>query len=123
VVGRVLLHWEHELGYDRDGLLWSLSEGVEEQLPQSTSRDQRAPCAVACLFGADRVRSLVYEVTRRGVSAMPTYEFRCEKCRKGFSRVEAISQHGKKRPKCPKCGSVKVMQVFSSFFAKTGKKS
>ena len=72
---------------------------------------------------ADRIRFLVYEVTRRGVSAMPTYEYRCEKCRKRFSRVETISQHGKKRPKCPKCGSAKVMQVFSSFFAKTGKKS
>ncbi|MBE0591042.1 MAG: zinc ribbon domain-containing protein [Gemmatimonadales bacterium] len=54
---------------------------------------------------------------------MPTYEFRCEKCGKKFSRVEPISQHGKKRPKCPKCSSVKVSQVFSSFFAKTGKKS
>ena len=54
---------------------------------------------------------------------MPTYEYRCEQCRKGFSRVESISQHGKKRPKCPKCGSTKVMQVFSPFFAKTGKKS
>jgi putative FmdB family regulatory protein len=54
---------------------------------------------------------------------MPTYEYRCEKCRKGFSRVETISQHGKKRPKCPKCGSAKVMQVFNPFFAKTSKKS
>jgi putative FmdB family regulatory protein len=54
---------------------------------------------------------------------MPTYEYRCEECRKRFSRVETISQHGKKRPKCPKCGSAKVMQVFSSFFVKTGRKS
>jgi len=54
---------------------------------------------------------------------MPTYEYRCEKCGKKFSRVEPISQHGSKRPKCPKCNSVKVAQVFSPFFAKTGKKS
>jgi putative FmdB family regulatory protein len=54
---------------------------------------------------------------------MPTYEYRCEKCRRRFSRVETISQHGKKRLKCPKCGSVRVMQVFSSFFVKTGRKS
>ncbi len=93
----------------------------EEQLPQSTSRDQRAPCAVVASL--TRASVLGYEVTRRGVSAMPTYEYRCEKCRKRFSRVETISQHGKKRPKCPKCGSAKVVQVFSSFFAKTGKKS
>ena len=54
---------------------------------------------------------------------MPTYEYRCDKCGKKFSRVEPISQHGSKRPKCPKCNSVKVTQVFSPFFAKTGKKS
>jgi len=54
---------------------------------------------------------------------MPTYEYRCEKCRKRFSLVESIARHGKKRPTCPKCKSVKVVQVFSSFFAKTSKKS
>ncbi len=54
---------------------------------------------------------------------MPTYEYRCEKCRKRFSLMESISQHGKKRRKCPKCNSVRVAQVFSSFFAKTAKKS
>ena len=70
-----------------------------------------------------RSASILNTILRRGVSAMPTYEYRCEKCRKRFSRVETISQHGKKRPKCPKCGSAKVMQVFSLFFAKTGKKS
>jgi putative FmdB family regulatory protein len=55
---------------------------------------------------------------------MPTYEYRCEQCRRRFSRVEPISRHGKKRPKCPKCDSArKVVQVFSPFFAKTAKKS
>jgi putative FmdB family regulatory protein len=55
--------------------------------------------------------------------AMPTYDYRCDKCGKKFSRIEPISQHGRKRPKCPKCSSVKVAQIFSPFFAKTGKKS
>jgi putative FmdB family regulatory protein len=54
---------------------------------------------------------------------MPTYEYRCGKCKKRFSRVEHISQHGGKRPKCPKCGSTKVEQTFSAFYAKTAKKS
>jgi putative FmdB family regulatory protein len=54
---------------------------------------------------------------------MPTYEYRCGKCKKRFSRVEHISQHGGKHPKCPKCGSTKVEQVFSAFYAKTAKKS
>jgi putative FmdB family regulatory protein len=54
---------------------------------------------------------------------MPTYEYRCDNCGRRFSRVEPISRHGKKRPKCPKCNSTKVVQVFSSFFAQTAKKS
>lgn len=54
---------------------------------------------------------------------MPTYEYRCNKCRKRFTHVWSISQHDKKRPKCPKCSSTSVSQVFSSFFAKTSKKS
>jgi putative FmdB family regulatory protein len=54
---------------------------------------------------------------------MPTYEYRCGKCGERFSRVESISQHGRKRLTCPKCKSVKVTQVFSSFYAKTAKKS
>lgn len=54
---------------------------------------------------------------------MPTYEYRCEKCGKRFSVVESISRHGRKRPACPKCKSVKVEQQFSPFFAKTAKKS
>jgi putative FmdB family regulatory protein len=62
-------------------------------------------------------------ILSRGVNAMPTYEYHCDECQERFSIVETIAQHGKKRPKCPNCGSVKITQVFSSFFAKTSKKS
>jgi hypothetical protein len=34
-----------------------------------------------------------------------------------------ISEHGKRRVKCPKCGSVRVAQQVSDFFARTSKKS
>lgn len=54
---------------------------------------------------------------------MPTYDYRCDKCGKHFSRVEAIAIHGRKAPSCPKCKSAKVGQVFSAFYAKTVKKS
>jgi putative FmdB family regulatory protein len=54
---------------------------------------------------------------------MPRYEYKCEKCRKQFTVVEPISQHGSKRPSCPKCKSKKVSQVLTPFFAKTAKKS
>jgi putative FmdB family regulatory protein len=54
---------------------------------------------------------------------MPIYEFRCERCRKQFSHSMPISQHGRKRPACPKCGSREVEPVLSAFFAKTVRKS
>ena len=54
---------------------------------------------------------------------MPTYEYRCEKCRKTFTRVESISAHGRKKPTCPKCKGTNVRQLFSPFFAKTARKS
>jgi putative FmdB family regulatory protein len=54
---------------------------------------------------------------------MPTYEYRCEKCNRKFALVMSISEHDRRRPKCPKCGSGRVTQMISAFFAQTGKKS
>lgn len=54
---------------------------------------------------------------------MPTYEFRCSKCNKKFSLVMSMAEYGKKKPKCPKCGSSKVEQQIQPFFAVTSKKS
>ncbi|HLC18979.1 MAG TPA: zinc ribbon domain-containing protein [Thermodesulfobacteriota bacterium] len=54
---------------------------------------------------------------------MPTYEYRCEKCGKRFTQVLTISEHDTKKTKCPKCGSAKVRQLFSAFFAKTESKT
>ena len=55
--------------------------------------------------------------------AMPIYEYRCTKCRKRFSQQQAIEEHERRRPACPKCKSRAVEQVFSPFFAKTVRKS
>ncbi len=54
---------------------------------------------------------------------MPIYEYRCTKCRRRFSLEESINEHGKRRPPCPKCKSRTVEPMFSTFFAKTGRKS
>ncbi len=54
---------------------------------------------------------------------MPTYEYRCEKCRKKFTLTMGIKEHDSKKTKCPKCGSAKVTQLITSFFAQTSKKS
>lgn len=54
---------------------------------------------------------------------MPTYDFRCGGCRKKYTLTISISERDRKRIKCPKCGSSKAEPVFSSFFAKTSRKS
>lgn len=54
---------------------------------------------------------------------MPTYEFRCEKCKKSFSLTLTVSEYEKTKFRCPKCKSVKVKQQITSFQAITSKKS
>ncbi len=54
---------------------------------------------------------------------MPQYDFACTKCKKKFSLTLSISERENKRIKCPKCNTVKVEPQFSSFFAKTSRKS
>jgi putative FmdB family regulatory protein len=54
---------------------------------------------------------------------MPTYDFRCGQCRKKYTLTMSIAERGHKRIKCPKCGSSKAEAVFTSFFAKTSRKS
>jgi putative FmdB family regulatory protein len=53
---------------------------------------------------------------------MPIYEYRCTRCRKRFKDEHAMSAHDKRRPACPKCKSRAVEQMFSTFFAQTGRK-
>lgn len=57
---------------------------------------------------------------------MPTYEFFCHKCAKGFEWSASISEYERKRKegmRCPDCGSGDVAQQISAFQVKTAKKS
>ena len=54
---------------------------------------------------------------------MPEYDFLCEKCEKPFSLTMSISEYDKKKPRCPKCKSVKVKRQITSFQTVTRKKS
>ncbi len=54
---------------------------------------------------------------------MPTYEFYCENCKKGFEVVISISDYEKRKYSCPKCKRKKVKQQVSTFQAVTSKKS
>ncbi len=62
-------------------------------------------------------------VHSRREDIMPTYDYICQKCGRTFQRVEKISEHGQKKPRCPACKSPRVERVFSSVFVKTRKKS
>jgi len=54
---------------------------------------------------------------------MPTYEYRCGKCNRKFTLAMTIAEHERRRPKCPRCGSGRVSQQISAFYAQTAKKS
>jgi len=54
---------------------------------------------------------------------MPTYEYSCQACGRKFSSTMSFAEHERRKPKCPKCGSARVAQRFTSFFAKTSRKS
>lgn len=55
--------------------------------------------------------------------AMPIYEYTCKECRKSFSTAISIDEHDHKKVTCPKCGSKKVEQQYSPFYAVTSHKS
>ncbi len=54
---------------------------------------------------------------------MPTYSFVCRKCRKRFEEILTFREFEKGKRKCPKCGSLDVVQVLEVFFAKTSRKA
>ncbi|HPL63103.1 MAG: zinc ribbon domain-containing protein [Syntrophales bacterium] len=54
---------------------------------------------------------------------MPTYDYRCESCKKKFTVVQSISQHEKSRTACPRCKSRDVKQLITPFLVKTSRKS
>jgi putative FmdB family regulatory protein len=59
-----------------------------------------------------------------GRCCMPTYVFKCGACGEQFEKVMSLSEREKgKQPSCPKCKKHKVERVFTSFYAKTARKS
>ena len=54
---------------------------------------------------------------------MPTYEYTCQDCHHSFDKTLTLAAHEQEHPNCPKCGSSKVSQGFTSFYAVTSKKS
>jgi len=57
---------------------------------------------------------------------MPVYEFLCEKCNKPFELTCSLSEYerdAKKKIRCPKCASTRVVRQLSAVEVKTAKKS
>jgi putative FmdB family regulatory protein len=54
---------------------------------------------------------------------MPTYEYRCEACKKEFALIQSFKEHEKAKVTCPKCKGKKVKQLISLFTTKTSRKS
>ncbi|WP_173202024.1 FmdB family zinc ribbon protein [Geobacter sp. SVR] len=54
---------------------------------------------------------------------MPTYDYRCQQCGRNFSVTMHIAEHDQQRMTCPDCKGVSIVQQYSTFFARTSKKS
>ena len=54
---------------------------------------------------------------------MPTYEYGCRQCGKEFSLVMTMAEHDRNKVVCPEFRSRKVDRRFSTFYARTSKKS
>jgi putative FmdB family regulatory protein len=54
---------------------------------------------------------------------MPTYEFFCHACKKTFSTTLSLAEYEKGKIVCLKCGSRKLNERVTAFYAVTSKKS
>ncbi len=54
---------------------------------------------------------------------MPSYDYQCAKCRHKFTVLMSMSEHEKKKVRCPKCDSKEVKHMVESFFVTTSRKS
>jgi putative FmdB family regulatory protein len=53
---------------------------------------------------------------------MPSYDYRCPKCKKKFTAILSIGEHDAGKVKCPKCGGKKLEQLITTFQVKTSER-
>ena len=56
-------------------------------------------------------------------SVMPSYDFKCDKCKKNFTLLLTISEFERTKTRCPSCKSTRVKQEITPFQTVTSKKS
>jgi putative FmdB family regulatory protein len=66
---------------------------------------------------------LAKRLERKEGERMPSYDYRCSKCKKKFTAILSIGEHDAGKVKCPKCGENQVQQLITAFLVKTSKKS
>lgn len=54
---------------------------------------------------------------------MPIYEYQCEECGHTFSVKMSMAEHEQRTIACPACKGNRVLPHYSTFYAKTSKKS
>lgn len=55
---------------------------------------------------------------------MPTYDYKCNDCKKTFAIIEKISEYEENPlPECKHCGSTNVKRIYSPVTVVTSKKS
>ena len=54
---------------------------------------------------------------------MPHYDYFCNGCKKIFAKILTLAEYEKGDVACPHCGSKKVEQKVTAFYAVTSKKS
>ena len=54
---------------------------------------------------------------------MPTYSYKCRKCKKQYEEVLSLKEYAEGKRTCPKCGSEDVEQVLDVFTPKTSRKA
>ena len=54
---------------------------------------------------------------------MPAYEYFCEACEKPFTKILTLHEYEEGEVYCPFCGSDRVEQHLTPFYAVTAKKS
>ena len=64
-----------------------------------------------------------FSILSGGVLHMPMYDYTCLDCGKESLIVLTLKQHESDKVTCPKCGSAKMQQLYTSFVAHTTKKS
>src|SRR5215831_5958235 len=54
-----------------------------------------------------------------GGTAMPVYEYHCDKCQRAVTLALSIREHEKGKFTCPTCGSKALRPLVSTFFSQT----